>query len=302
MFLQRVTNFLLRHRLLALAFVFFITFVPVVRVVGILIAAFMTLIKGAWEGLSFTLATLGATLLGLFFVANHDASVPTGFLWLVGASALLANGLTWVFAVMLRRQTSWSNIIQIAALGAALIISLIHLFYPNVADWWAVWVVKLQTQTALKLNPNELMEVINLNKPYATGIAMAAILVTAFSQAAVARWWLAVLYSPGSLRRGLQGIRLSRLAAILFVVSLVLAYLGNAVILDIMPILYLLFFGAGLSFVHYFIGQILSGSRWIWFGIFYVVLLLLLPFSAMLIVGLALTDGMLDLRKRLSKT
>jgi hypothetical protein len=301
MFLQRVTNYLLRHRIFALTLTFFITFVPVIRVVGVLIAAFMTLIKGAWAGLIFTLAVLVATGVGLYFVANHDPAIPTAFLWVISVSALLANGLTWVFAVMLRRQTSWSTITQVAALGTALVISLIHILYPAVADWWAIWAVKLQTQAKLNLNPNEFMEMINLNKPYATGIALAAILITAFSQVIVARWWLAVLYSPGSLRRGLQSIRLSRLAGILFVASLVLAYLGNAVILDIMPVLYLLFFGAGLSFVHYFFNTMPPSKRWIWLSIFYVALLLLLPFSAMLVVGLALADGMLDLRKRLSK-
>lgn len=302
MLLQRITNYLLRHRFQALALTFFITFIPILRVLGILIAGFMTLIKGAMDGFYFTLAVLVSSAISFtLMVRGHEMPVPVAVFVVMGVSVLLSNLLTWVFSVMVRRQMSWSKIIQMAALGAALVISVVHSAYPNVADWWAMWALKLQSQVKMDVNPNQMIEAINENKPYATGIAATAVLVVALSQAMIAKWWQAVLYSPGALRRGLQSIRLSYLAGVLFLVSLVLAYLGNSVILDIMPVLYALFFGAGLSLIHYFCRMIQPSSRWIWLTIFYVAGFLTMPISIMLVAGLAVADIGLDLRKRFSK-
>ena len=55
------------------------------------------------------------------------------------------------------------------------------------------------------------------------------------------------IYNPGSLRKELHRIRLSQLAGLLFLISMVFSYLGNSVVLDIMPVLYMLFCAAGLS-------------------------------------------------------
>jgi hypothetical protein len=53
--------------------------------------------------------------------------------------------------------------------------------------------------------------------------------------------------------KGLMMAYLSTLAGILFLASLVLAYLGNKVVLDVMPIVYGLFAAAGLSLIHYLV-------------------------------------------------
>jgi hypothetical protein len=302
MLLQRITNYLLRHRFQALALTFFITFIPIIRVAGILIAGFMTLIKGAIDGFFFTLAVLVSLAISFtLMMRTHDMPIPAAVFAVMGASVLLSNLLTWVFAVLVRRQMSWSKIIQMAALGGAFIISIVHTVYPNIAEWWAMWAIKLQSQVSMNVSPNQMIEAINDNKPYATGIAVTAVLVVALSQAMIVKWWQAVLYSPGALRRGLQSIRLSYLAGVLFLGSLVLAYLGNSVILDIMPVLYALFFGAGLSLIHYFCRMIPAGSRWIWISVIYVAGFLTMPISIMLVAGLAVADIGLDLRKRFSK-
>ena len=83
--------------------------------------------------------------------------------------------------------------------------------------------------------------------------------------------------------------------------SLVFSYLGNSVVLDIMPIIYLLFAGAGLSVIHYFFGLMVSPTRWFWIAVLYVTLIIAMPTSIVFVAMVALFDIWLDLRRKLRK-
>lgn len=311
MWLQRFTHYILRHRWQALALTFISTFIPVVGIVGVLIAALVTLIKGVAEGALFIIA---ATLPFIITFAITGTGEPTPPLvaWAAVGVAVLSNILTWVFAVMMRRQTSFSLILQIAALLGVLVISIVHLVYPNVADWWGTQlqsyyaqataaIAKGAARTAAVVPNDTQLESINLTKQYATGLMVAAILFNAILQLVVAKWWQAIVFNPGSLREELQTVRLSQLAGVLFIVSLILSYLGNSVVLDIMPVLYLLFCAAGLSFIHYLFGLVNSPTKWFWISVLYIALIFSLPTSALLVAVMALFDIWFDGRKRIRK-
>ncbi len=311
MWLQRLTHYLLRHRWQALALTFISTFIPVIGIIGILYAAFITLVKGVVEGAIFTLASILPYIITFAITGTNESTSPSLVAWAAVGVAILSNVLTWIFAVMLRRKTSWSLILQIAALVGVLVISVIHLIYPGVTDWWGVELQSYYKQAAavttgvLKSGPSipteAQLEAISATKQYATGLMVAAILFNALLQLIVARWWQALIYNPGSLRRELHNIRLSTLAGLLFLVSFVLSYLGNSVVLDIMPVLYILFGAAGLSLIHYFFGLIRSPTKWFWMSVFYVALIIALPTSLFLISILALLDVWFDVRKRVRK-
>lgn len=308
MWLQRFTNYILNHRWQTIVLVFACTFVPVLGIVGILIATLVTLRKGVLDGAMTTIAATVPYLISFGLTGNQEGAIPL-VVWAAVGVAVLSNVLTWVFAVMLRRHTSWSLILQIAALAGVLVISIVHLAYPSVADWWGVQLQAYYNQAQgvtglLKTSSptSDLqLEAINATKQYATGLMVAAVLFNALLQLVAARWWQAIVFSPGGLRRELHGIRLSHLAGALFVVSLVLSYLGNSVVLDIMPVLYMLFGAAGLSLVHYFFGMMRSPTVWFWLTLFYVALIISLPTSVVLIAVLALVDVWFDLRKRFRK-
>lgn len=310
MWLQRATNYLLRHKWQALVLTFFSTFIPIVGIVGIVVAALITLVKGVVEGAIFTLAATLPYIISFYFSGNEPTTVPI-VLWAAVGVAVLSNILTWVFAVMLRRQASWSAILQVAALIGVLAISVIHLAFPEVADWWGNELQSYYAQAqaitgAIKgsvttANDSQL-EAINIFKQYATGMMVSGILFNAVLQLIVARWWQSIVYSPGLLRLELHGIRLSPLAGILFICSIIFYYLGNGVVLDIMPVLYVLFGAAGLSLVHYLFGLVHSPSKWFWLSLFYAALIIAVPVSVILIAFVALSDIWLDVRKRLKKT
>lgn len=331
MWLLRFTDYILRHRWQALALTFLSTLVsaclskllsnaPVLIMLlgfllaiflstfGIVLAALITLIRGMTEGVIFTLAATLPYLIGLYAPANQD--VPHLMLWMGIGFAVLSNVLTWVFAVVLKRQMSWSLLIQLAALLGVFVISVIHLIYPGVVDWWGGQLQALQSfytqmaptsETLKTVATNEAqIEWINISKQISTGAVTAVILCGAMLQLVAARWWQTKVFKPGMLQRELHNLRLSQLAGILFFGSLVLSYLGNVVVLDIMPVLYMLFIVAGLSLIHYLFGLSHSPTVWFWLAVFYLTLLLTWPFSVVLVAMFGWLDIWLNMRKRIS--
>jgi hypothetical protein len=308
MWLHTFTSYILRHRWQTLALTFAITFIPIFGIIGILIATLMTLVKGVVEGALFTLA---ATLpYVISFLITGDKGSVSLVLWAAMGVAVLSNVLTWVFAVMLKRQATWSVILQTAALLGVLIISVIHLAYPEIADWWGEQLHAYYNQASKITNAikgsatsgNDQTEAINITKQYATGLMVAAVLFNAIIQLIFARFWQSLIFMPGMLRKELHHIRLSQLAGVLFMASLVLSYLGNNVVLDIMPVIYLLFMAAGLSVLHYLFSLMDNPkSAWVWLSIAYVALVISLPIGAMIVAMLALFDIWVDTRKRFKK-
>jgi hypothetical protein len=308
--LKRFTDYMLEHRLRAVLLTFGFTFIPVVGMLGILYAALVTLRKGVAEG---AVMTAAATLpyVFSFMLASHDPNALPIVLWTAVGVAVLSNVLTWVFAALLYRQMTWSAILQVAALVGVLVISVVHLVYPNVADWWSTQLTSYYTQAASMMSgvlknsanaPSDAqLETIKITKDYASGMVVAAVLLNAVMQLIVARWWQSLVFAPGMLRRELHNIRLSPLAGVLFALSLALSWMGNSVVLDVMPILYMLFGGAGLSVIHYFIGLMVSPTRWFWIALLYVALIFAMPTSMVFVAMVALLDIWLDLRRKLRK-
>jgi len=286
---------------------------------GIVFAALVTLTKSESEGALLTLIVTAPHFINFFLPGK---SVSLFMIWMGVGVAVASNLLTWAFAIVLKRNPSWSSLLQMSALIGVLAVSVVHLVKPDITDWWTTEVQAVQTLSVKMLpvvpvtseqpatptaNQTTNKEVVGLSKEeievgtqFATGLLTIAILFSALSQLALARWWQAKVFSPGLLRQGLHNIRLSSLTGMLFGLSLIFSYLGNRVVLDIMPILYTLICVAGLSVVHYGIGLIKSKTAWFWLGIFYLTLIFARPFSAIIVAMLALLDIWLDMRKRIN--
>jgi len=314
--LERFTTYLLRHRWVTLVLVFVASFVPVIGIIGTLAAALVTLVKGISEGAALMAAATLPYILSFFIVGNHDVTLPLAA-WAAVGVAVLSNTLTWVFAAMLNRKASWSTVLQVAALVGVLVISIIHLAYPDVTDWWGVQLQTYYEQaqavtkqlkdatagtavTVPTLGDTQL-EAIQVTRHYATGLMTAAVLFNAVMQLIMARWWQAIVFKPGSLRRELHDIRLSKMAGTLFVLSLTLSYFGNSVIADIMPVLYLLFAIAGLSVIHWLFGLMRSPMVWFWLTFMYISILFAMPVSLWIVSILGLADVWMDIRKKVGK-
>ncbi|OGT37225.1 MAG: hypothetical protein A3F12_06560 [Gammaproteobacteria bacterium RIFCSPHIGHO2_12_FULL_38_14] len=299
---QRFTHYLLEHRYLTIVLAFLITFIPVLGAMSIIAAAFITLRKGAVEGAILTFAATLPYVISFYFSHHTDTSTIT--VWAAILVAVSSNTLTWIFAVLLNRRCSWSQLFQIAALAGVLFVSVIHLLYPDVAVWWGEQLRSYYTEAkavANSLSQSDHLELINNTKQYATGFMTAGVLFNAILQLIIARWWESYIFYPGRLHKELQNVHLSQLAGILFIASLVFSYLGNIVVLDIMPILYLLFGVAGLSIVHYFFRQIKTSTSWFWLMIFYLAMVISLPASIIFVSMISLADIWFNVRKRFKK-
>lgn len=336
--LRQFTAKLLRHRWYAMLLAFASTLIgvciarsmaglPVVlgliglsgsiflTLLGILIAALVTLVNGPIEGAVTTVAATAPYLITLYLPVKgaDDPAALNLWIWMGLGVAVASNILTYVFAIMLRHKAGWSLVIQVAALLGVLVISVIHLAYPAVTDWWGLQVHALQIyyeKSAAASNvkmpmpavaPDTQAEMTEVIKQVVNGMIMMLVLINATFQLAVARWWQSSIYTPGSVGYELRGIRLSRLAGVLFIASLVFSYVGNTVVLDMMPILYVLFGAAGISLVHYIFKQIHSPNTWFWLMVFYLILFFALPFSLVMLAMLALFDIWLNVRRRITK-
>lgn len=311
MWLQRLTNYLLEHRYRTIALVFFATFIPLIGMLSIVVAAFITLRKGAREGAYVTIAATLPYVISLFLPSNQETAIPV-VIWSAIGVAVLSNILTWVFSVMLLRRTGWSALLQIAALLGVLAVSIAHLTYPAIADWWGTQLTSYYMQasqtmsgvmkvTTATMSSDTQLETINSTKQIATGVMVVGVLFNAILQLVIARWWQAAVFSPGSLRRELQRIRLRPLTGVMFVLGLSLTYYGNSVVLDMMPVLCSLFFVAGLSLIHFLFGMMTSNTRWFWLMMLYFVLIFAMPVSFVMVAVLALFDIWVDFRKRMQK-
>lgn len=311
--LRQLTLYLLKHRIKTAVLVFLVAFLPVFGMFGILLAALVTLTKGSLEGGLLTLLASLPYLITPFFPNFKAAlSLPLA-LWAAVGVAILSNILTWIFAIMLRRGNNWSTILQVSALLGVLAISVVHLAFPDIVNWWGGQLQTYYNNTVATgiwknsptlVSPESRAESINFTKQYATGLIVAGILFNGLLQLIIARWWQIFTFRPISnmLKKELHSIRYSHLAGVLFLASLILAYQGNQVVLDMMPVLFLLFSTAGLSVLHAMFSHFQSSTTWFWLALLYLLLIFAIPTSLIIISLISLLDIWFDFRKRLKST
>jgi hypothetical protein len=308
MLLRRFTDFILQNRLQAMAVAFLLSFVPLFGAsLGVLIAALVTLRKGTIEGVLVLSASIVPFLLGYAM----SSSVSEGPFLLVATETVIAiNVLTWLLAIVLRRYANWSIVVEVAALIGAVLICSVHFISPDIQSWWAARLTAYFNKTAsllaqfapegINTTPkNDSAEMIANIKRYMTGFVIASMIFNALLQLMLARWWQAVMFNPGALRKELQQIRLSYVMVASAMMVSILAYMGNAVGVDLLPILIVAFCAAGLSLIHCIL--ILRAAGWFWLLLVYLGVLFVFPIGIVLVAVLGLFDSLLDLRKRLKK-
>lgn len=263
MLLRRFTDFILRGQLQAVVAVVALGLVPIVgSSLSILIAAFITLRKGAAEGaLLLFVAMLPYVVPYAMSYGALDTASGQALVTLVAISVVTAiNILSWFFAVLLRRYSNWSLVIEVAASIGLIFVAAVHFVYPDVSAWWAEQLTAYFSKTTslfgqfapegATIPADAQARMVARGRQYATGFLTAAIVANALLQVVIARWWQAVIFNPGGLRKELHQIRLGNAAAVVFIIGFLLMYLGNTVGMDMMPVLYMAFGAAGLSLVH----------------------------------------------------
>lgn len=303
-----MTDYILQSRLQAMGIAFVCAFIPLVGAISIVIAALVTLRRGMLEGSYVVLAACLPILIGYMMgvQANAMPDYPISLIDIV-VILLASNILTWIFAVLLRHYSSWSLVLQLTAFVSLVAIAAVHVLYPDVQAWWDVQLTSYFVKTLQatgQVNPDlvkpdspMIVQLVSIVKPYATGMVIAFLTFNALLQLLLARWWQAAIFNPGGLRKELLIVRMSYAASAVFVIGMISAYLGNEIVIDMMPVMYLTFGLAGFSLMHCLLAQVKNG--WMWLVVVYVVVGIL-GFTPIALVALA--DVGFDFRKRVLKT
>lgn len=301
--LRRFTDFILRSRSQAMGVAFVCAYIPLLGSISILIAGLVTLRKSILDG-AFVLCAATAPFLLNYYVASPPAD-QAGMALITIATMVVSNILVWLFAVLLRQYNNWSLILELSILLGVIVVGAVHFFNPAIQNWWGTQLMAYFTKATAMMNglPNAdikiQLQAVDMLKPYATGLVITSLLCNGLLQLALARWWQATLFAPGTLRQELYHIRFGYVVGVLFVAVLLLSVWNNATVLDMRPVFYGLFFIAGLSLVHCLLAS--AKYSWFWLVLVYIALIVLFPKSAMALAMLALLDVLLDLRRRLTR-
>lgn len=268
--------------------------IPFMGWLGVVIMALVTLRKGAFEGFIVLLAT----------------TIPSIVMALMGKPLPLFYGVvcgslvTWMLAIVLRETMSWNVTIQVGALIAIVGVLLAHLIVGDITSYWHTLITAYYSDAEKSLNlaatTKDLQGLINIMSKIATGIQADLLLIVAMVNLGIARWMQAVVFNPGGFAREMYQLRMGLVADLVLVLLLVAALIKVNLAMDLLPILLLVFFVAGLSLVH-----ALAAKTKLMLGlllIFYALLILFFPYIAAIVVMAAFADSWLNLRQRILKT
>src|SRR6185312_14018774 len=146
MLLRRFTDFVLRGRYHAMGTAFALSLIPLGASISILIAALVTLRKGAFEGTWVLAATLAPYLLG-YALSSEQSQIVL----IATVSVVVINILTWLLAVILRHYPHWGFVIEAAVFVGIVLICIIHLVFPEVQDWWMTQLTAYLNKTTAML-------------------------------------------------------------------------------------------------------------------------------------------------------
>ncbi len=305
MLLRRFTNFILQGRLQAMMAAFLLAFIPFIGAsASILVAALVTLRKGAFEGTLVLIASLAP------YVLSYAMSEPaaSGQLQIAMETLIAINILTWLLALILRRYANWSLVIEVAALVGIMLVWSVHLLFPEIQAWWGTQLTAYFNKTVSALGelasegsitPDSVTSVVAKVQRYVTGLAVASVMFNALLQLILARWWQAVMFNPGELGKELSQIRLSYVSVLVFMTVSVFGYFGSDLCLDFMPVLIAAFGAAGLSLIHRLV--VSNKAGWFLLSMVYLSIMFIFPLGIVLVSIVGLFDSLLDLRKRLRK-
>ena len=290
--MQKLGKYLLTDNRRAAVTALLCAVVPLIGgILAAVIVGLITLRKGYKAGL-FVLAFVALPAISLLVLHRFDYNLFD--------MLLLRCVLVWMFAVMLRRTHSWALTLELFVFLGALVVVGIHLFIPDIAKIWvqlmSYYFKEYDWATVFRLTPNQVTHGIAELAPIGTGVAVTVLLVGAFFQLILARWWEAALFYPGSLRQELVQIRVNRIMTIVVVLASVGLYWQPAWLIDFYPLLILPFVVSGFSLLHK-VGS--SKKEWIFLVVAVYLALILLTFIVLLVLALlGLMDSWYNFRKR----
>ncbi len=310
MSLRSFSEYLLAHRLRTAVLAFFVTLlVPFGGNLGSLVAAFVTLRKDALEGSWVFVSVILAGILQ-YFLYMHSPNANTVLGSIITWIGFAGNLLLWGLALLLRRSAHASLSVEVAALIGVAAVLLVHILVPDIATFWNVFLTGMVNKANIQWQTlaagggagiptlAEQRAVIAMISRNITGFLITAFLLGTLLQLLVAAWWEAAVFMPGSLRRQLYSIHMGYVLLALGVLAAVLAISGIAWAKDIVHVLEMAFFLAGLSMLHAMLAR--SSRGWRGLALTYLVLIVgeFWNVGVLIIAFVGLIDAVVDFRQK----
>lgn len=250
---------------------------PMVYPLSAALVALVALRQGATAGTRVLLAAMAGALLS----------------WQLSGIILplLALPLTAVLALAMRRFQDWSALLLFAVVLGLALATLAH---GLMGDRFVA--IVSQIQAAVAPNPQQPgWRVLEAIKPYAAFLVSTAEMIEALLCLLLARYWQSGLYNPGGLREEFHRLRISGRALWLLVAATVIGWWLQpaALMLLLLPLVF-----AGVALIHAIVAQQKLGGQWL--VAFYLVVILFRQIMLPLLVLLAVVDGVVDIRARLT--
>lgn len=286
--LSKLGEFLLQGRREAAIAAMLTAAIPFMGWLSLAIVAFITLRKGAKNGLFVAAWSIIPAVISAYLMTNSLA---------ITTETLFSYLLVWSLALLLRATASWRYVLEIS-FGVCLVI--IIFFYWLIPDLNQIYTqYLLDVYRSAGTSPETFADAQEFIKEivyYLLGVQTSLYMLHILFALVVGRGIQAVLFNPGGLSQDLKIIRLD-----IGILILAIVFLGFGLKMSynwafgVLPVFLILYLIAGLSLVHYAIKQKVPFKGAIL--LFYILCALLFPFSLIPVMVLAVGDTILNLRR-----
>jgi hypothetical protein len=285
---KKLGDFLMKSRREATIIAMLTAVIPFLGWLSLAVLAFVTLRKGAKNGF-FILGWSVIPAVVAAYVMNGSVAIAVECF----ASYLLV----WIFALLLRVTASWRYVLEIAFALALLFVFFLYWLIPDLNQIYTQYLLELyQNSDTITQNSADVQNFIQLVVSYLLGVQTSLYVLHMLFSLAIARGMQAVMFNPGGFSQDAKLIRLNIYALI---VSLIFAGLALTFSYDwawsAFPVLITAYTIAGLSLIHYLVKQKVKFKGAIF--LFYVLFVLLFPFSLIPLILLAAIDTLWNIRR-----
>lgn len=208
--------------------------------------------------------------------------------------------LIWIFSGIFRRTQDWGFILQIAASLGILAVCGVHLYNPDIQQWWLIqfnaFLKEIAANNSFGINIKFLQAYADYITTMATGVMTLMVLISNLMNLLLARWWQLSLKGSKSLKQECYQVRVHFVT----VIGLILIFAGllidSKLFIDLLPLALMPFIISGWSFFHAY----LAGKKraTVWLIIFYSLFILLSPYVLTFLSVLGVVDSLVNMRKR----
>ena len=282
--MRALAEFIMRGRMQAALVALVGTLVPMLSPAAV---SLVTLGRGLRDGLLVMLWGILPLIIALY---------GSGINPMITLATMAGLVVVVVASAYLRLTASWSSALIVVLLLSALSVLLLNLLFGSSVAALEEIVAKMFSQFQQQAGSEE--PAFQPGRIFLLGVIGYMVALTTVISLVLGRWWQAMLYNPGGFREEFHRLRFDPRIGVALLVGVAACYLLPQEYASWAGLVGLPLLLGGIALVHHTIATYKIGAHWL--AIFYVGLLMIGPFS-LILVGLGFLDSILNIRSRLAK-